>query len=99
MRSNIRKSTCVAMMEDLLSTARLPRRWYKAFADNYYNSEAIVEHLAATYSICMSGTLQRSNATPLVRIGTAPCPTIANPKGWQRKLVLMCISTCGWTPP
>ena len=34
----------------------------------------------------MSGTLQRANATPLVRIGSAtkPRPTIANPKGTLR---------------
>ena len=74
------------MMEDLLRTACLPGRWYKVFADNCYNNDCIVEHLAATYSIYMGGTLQRSDATPLVRIGTATKPhlTIANPKGTLR---------------
>lgn len=70
-----------AIIDELCSV--LPGRNYKVFADNYYNSVELAQHMLRNREILVCGTMQKKYTPPIVYFGNGkrPKPSRIHPKG------------------
>lgn len=72
-----------AVIDQLCNRAVLPGTMYKVFADNYYNTIDLADHMMRNREILVCGTMQKKHTTPLVYFGRSkrPKPSRDYPKG------------------
>lgn len=72
-----------AVIDQLCDRAVLPGTGYKVFADNYYNTIDLADHMMRNRQILVCGTMQKKHTTQLVYFGRSkrPKPSRDYPKG------------------